>query len=70
MWKPTLARTHTRDTREPLEDPGVREDSLASLVRSLGERAREAEGSLRHRTFSGVMSGVMYVVTAVVYTLR
>lgn len=23
-----------------------------------------------HRTFSGVMSGVMYVVTAVVYTLR
>ncbi|TGZ47338.1 hypothetical protein DBV15_00111 [Temnothorax longispinosus] len=55
-----------RGTRKLARSFGIL-DGEAWFAHRVGERIHQ-EQSCTHRTFSGVMSGVMYVVTAVVYT--
>lgn len=46
---------------------GFNEEKIGCFA--LGIDEKDLRNVVAHRTFSGVMSGVMYVVTAVVYTL-
>jgi hypothetical protein len=69
---------HSRARARPWHSQGLASPSRLEVrgairAQTRGEGTRGiwgGAGGLAHRTFSGVMSGVMYVVTAVVYTLR
>lgn len=79
VWEPTLAHTHTRarnirgtrrETRELFEIRRQRERETGKDWICLDLSKMVLAREIKFRTFSAVMSGVMYVVTAVVYTLR